>query len=351
MAKKKQDNKVEDEEDIDSVDSNENEDDDEDDDDEDSDTDEDAAKKEDSFEGEDDEQSDDDDDEAAAKKAQQEELEEKRARRRREKKMRRERDKRERMQLQNTIITMATEIKNLKDGHGEVNKKFEGLTNQQIDSEISELGKIYNQAQAVMEAAIADGDGKRFTQAKALSDKVWARYTFLEARKGQRPKSTSDDSHEKSDRNASQREESSADGSSEGGVQLGSEGKRYGIAFIKKNRSWYDPNGNNRDSKILITIDKDLYDEGYDPETKEYWDELEARGKEVLPHRFKGVTGAKPKPKSIVGGGGNDSSLSGSAEKTLPKEFVQTLKVAGYWEDPAKRKAAIKDFYKNRKGA
>jgi hypothetical protein len=237
---------------------------------------------------------------------------------------------------------MADEIKKLKDGQGEVGKKFEGLSKAQIDGEISELGKIYNQANAAMEAAVAEGDGKRFTQAKAISDKAWARYTFLETQKRQAPV-------EKQEREVV-RETSSDEASSDQGVQLGKEGKRLGLAFVNKNKSWYSPEGDNRDSKVVLTIDADLYREGYDPESKEYWDELEDRCKEYLPHRFKVAT--KPnKPKSIVGGSGNENSLSGGAEKSLPKEFVQTLKAAGYWDDAVKRKAAIKNYYSNKKGA
>lgn len=293
----------------------------------------------------------DDEDSEERKEEVDQEREAIRERRRREKKMKRERDRRERKQMQDTILLMAQEIKNLKDGHSEVDKKFQGLTTAQIDGEISELGKIYNQAQAVMEAAIAEGDGKKFTQAKAISDKAWARYTFLEAQKQQRQSSsTTGDKQKESSRDSSSRDsDSSADAVSEG-VSLGKDGKRYGIAFVNKHKSWYDPSGSNRESKIVLTIDADLYNEGYDPETKEYWDELEDRCKEHLPHRFK-ANGTKPKPKSIVGGSGNDNSPQGNSEKSLPKEFVQTLKAAGYWEDPVKRKAAVKNYYANKRGA
>ena len=351
MAKKKTEHEIEDEledKDLENQDADDENDDEEDEGEEGKDSEKkDSEDEDDSSVGE---EEDEDDPEAAKKKEADAEREAIRERRRREKKMKRERDRRERTQLQNTIIMMADEIKKLKDGQGEVGKKFEGLTQAQIEGEIGELSKIYNQAQAAMEVAIAEGDGKKFTQAKAISDKAWARYTFLEAQKRQRPDPTTDDKQDKSARGSSRQESSdSADDASEG-VQLGKDGKRYGIAFVTENKSWYDPNGGNRDSKIVLAIDADLYNEGYDPETKEYWDELKDRCKEYLPHRFK-AAGTKPKPKSPVGGSGNDHSPSGGAEKSLPKEFVQTLKAAGYWDDPVKRKAAIKNYYANKKGA
>lgn len=354
MAKKKSEHEIDDEIDDNELEDQETDDQDDDDDEEGKAEGEEGADKKDGTEdgasAEEGEEDEDDPEGSAKKKAEQEELEEKRARRRREKKMKRERERRERMQLQNTIVLMADEIKKLKDGHGEVHKKFEGLTTQQIDGEIAELGKIYNQAQAAMEAAINDGDGAKFAKAKQISDKAWARYTFLEAQKQQRPNKTTQDDKQTEDRGSSRREaDDSADAASEG-VQLGKEGKRYGIAFVTRHKSWYDPNGGNRDSKIVLAIDADLYNEGYDPEDKDYWEELESRCKEYLPHRFKGQAPGK-KPKSPVGGSGNDSSPTGNAEKTLPKEFIQTLKAAGYWDDPVKRKAAIKNYYANKKGA
>lgn len=355
MAKKKIEHEIDDELEDNELDDQETDDEDEDDDDEEEDgkLEEDSDRKDSTEDGASSEEGEEDDDPEASskKKAEQEELKEKRARRRREKKMRRERQRRERMQLQNTIVLMADQIKKLKDGQGDVHKKFEGLTTKHIDGEIAELGKLYNQAQAAMESAINDGDGSKFAKAKQISDKAWARYTFLEAQKQQRPTKATQDDKQIEDRESSRLEiNNSADAASEG-VQLGKEGKRYGIAFVTRHKSWYDPSGGNRDSKIVLAIDADLYNEGYDPEDKDYWEELESRCKEYLPHHFKRQNIAGKKPKSPVGGSGNDSSHSGNPEKTLPKEFIQTLKAAGYWEDGAKRKLAIKNYYANKKGA
>lgn len=308
------------------------------------------VKEKEESDSEDDGSEAEEEDSSEEEKAKQEALEEKRARRRREKKLKRERERRERAQLENVVVAMAEEIKKLKDGQGEVGKKFEGFNAEKIASEISELAKIYKKAERAMEEAISDGDGAKFAQAKQISDKAWARYTFLEAQKRQRPTPTSDDKQDTEKHSARNDSAGSADDASEG-IKLGKDGKRYGIAFVNKHKSWYSPNGDNRDSKVVLAIDTDLYNEGYDPESKEYWEELEDRCKEYLPHRFKSVDAKRAKPKSTVGGGAGDHSPAGGAEKSLPKEFVQTLKAAGYWDDAEKRKAAIKNYYSNRKGA
>ena len=76
---------------------------------------------------------------------------------------------------------------------------------------------------------------------------------------------------------------------------------------------------------------------------------LKERAKERLPHRFKNQrTGSKPKV--TTGGSGRDGGGSGiHIEKNLPKEFVNALKQAGHWDEPAKKKAAIADFLANKK--
>ena len=46
---------------------------------------------------------------------------------------------------------------------------------------------------------------------------------------------------------------------------------------------WYDPNGRNEESQIAQMLDKRLTEEGFDPTTEDYWDELDARMRRYLP--------------------------------------------------------------------
>ena len=46
---------------------------------------------------------------------------------------------------------------------------------------------------------------------------------------------------------------------------------------------WYDPQGRNEESQIAQIIDKKLTEEGFDPSSHEYWDELDARVKKYVP--------------------------------------------------------------------
>lgn len=109
--------------------------------------------------------------------------------------------------------------------------------------------------------------------------------------------------------------------------------------------SWYDPTARDQDSRIAMTIDQRLAEEGWDPTTKEYWQELDNRVKKYLPHRTNSAKLPSTKPKSVVTGSGRESG--GTATKgsyKLSAERVQALKDAGIWDDPKQRADAIKRF-------
>lgn len=123
-------------------------------------------------------------------------------------------------------------------------------------------------------------------------------------------------------------------------------------AFMR-DHSWYKPDGNDMDTKITRTIDDSLAEEGWDPKTPEYWEELRARIKKVLPHRVAGgkvATTDTPAPagkqlKSVVSGNGGESQApSSKGTFSLSAERVSALKEAGMWNDPKQRADAIKRF-------
>jgi hypothetical protein len=117
--------------------------------------------------------------------------------------------------------------------------------------------------------------------------------------------------------------------------------------WLKSNR-WYDPSGKDTDSRIAKIIDNDLAGEGWDPADPEYWDELDNRLKERLPHRYAGKTGGTERNRRTgTSSGRSDTSGSPAAAKntfTLSRDRVQALKDAGMWDDPQKRARAIRNY-------
>jgi hypothetical protein len=114
--------------------------------------------------------------------------------------------------------------------------------------------------------------------------------------------------------------------------------------WLNSNR-WYDPSGKDTDSRIAKVVDNALASEGWDPSDPEYWDELDNRLKERLPHRYTGKTGGDRNRRSGTSSGRTD--VSGSSIKntfTLSRDRVQALKDAGMWDDPSKRAKAIRSY-------
>lgn len=116
--------------------------------------------------------------------------------------------------------------------------------------------------------------------------------------------------------------------------------------WMKRN-SWYDPTARDQDSRIVMMLDQNLGQEGWDPTTPEYWSELDNRVKKYLPHRANQGKMTNTKPKSVVAGSGRESASSSSKVSStyrLSAERVQALKEAGLWDDPKKRAEAVKRF-------
>lgn len=114
--------------------------------------------------------------------------------------------------------------------------------------------------------------------------------------------------------------------------------------WMSRNK-WYDATAKDPDSQIAMTIDQQLAREGWDPTTKEYWQELDLRVKKYLPHRVNSGKISGVKPRSVVTGSGREAS-GGSTQGTykLSADRVQALKDAGIWDDPKQRAEAVKRF-------
>lgn len=281
-----------------------------------------------------------DDPDSDAKSAKEAEIEAKRERRRREKKMRNDKRRLKEDRRDQLLADALKKIKALEEGGVEIYKNQQENTLANIDNEINDLGRVYRNAQDAEAKAIDAGDGAAAIKAREIANKAIARYNQLDGQKKViKSKTETDTPFTKTDivdntRSGNDNEYSATT-------------VNHGKQWMLKNKAWYD--GKNRDSKLVLTLDRELVEEGYNPDEKEYWDELTDRAKEVLPHRFKSAS----RPKSIVGGSERDggSPNRSEAKVTLPKEFMANLNRA-YGDDQVKRKAAIKDYLaQQRKGA
>jgi hypothetical protein len=117
-----------------------------------------------------------------------------------------------------------------------------------------------------------------------------------------------------------------------------------------ENNQWYDPNGKDPDSKVALTIDQAMAEEGWNPKTPQYWEELDNRLQKYLPHRYTGDANERPtqkRPRNFVTGSGRESASSSAIGKNqfaLTREQVSAMKDAGMWDDPDKRAKMIRRY-------
>ena len=122
----------------------------------------------------------------------------------------------------------------------------------------------------------------------------------------------------------------------------------YAKEFMAEN-PWYDSQGRDEDSAIVIAIDQSLSKDGFNSQTEEYWDELRKRTARRLPEKFKNQgQQAKeertPRGGPAVGSGREHAPASTRKEIYLSPERKQALIEAGVWEDPVLRMKYAKRY-------
>jgi hypothetical protein len=144
--------------------------------------------------------------------------------------------------------------------------------------------------------------------------------------------------------------------------------QRYAQAFVNDHADWYDPKLSNPESKIAERLSSVLDAEGdYDPDTKEYWDELNrrVRAHPKLAHLFDDddpgtdpdetvqveepapVRRAAPAAPARPANGGPKLTVGGRerplkrGEVRVPRELKENMIEAGQWDDPKVRARVI----------
>ena len=114
---------------------------------------------------------------------------------------------------------------------------------------------------------------------------------------------------------------------------------------------WYKPDAKDLDSKIAKQVDEALMGEGWDPTSEDYWEELDNRLQQYLPHRYnrradENSSSSRSRPRSMVTSSGRESPASAGGRNTftLSAEQVRAMKDAGFWDDPEKRARMIKRY-------
>ena len=127
----------------------------------------------------------------------------------------------------------------------------------------------------------------------------------------------------------------------------------YAKEFMQENK-WYDPQGRDEDSAIVLAIDQSMNRDGFDPRSEDYWVELRRRAAKRLPERFGSARADKGERASAaprearggpaVGSGREHAPASTRKEVYISPERKQALIEAGVWDDPVLRMKYVKRY-------
>jgi hypothetical protein len=110
---------------------------------------------------------------------------------------------------------------------------------------------------------------------------------------------------------------------------------------------WYDPTGRDRDSAVTKAIDNELAGEGFDPSSRDYWEELTARVADAF-----GEGEKKPKRRAPPTGRTREHApTSTKKEIYVTPERKAAMVEAGVWDDVAKRNRILKAYQEQDRGS
>ena len=127
--------------------------------------------------------------------------------------------------------------------------------------------------------------------------------------------------------------------------------KRNAQEWMRRN-SWYNPGGNDTDTRGAKKMDELMAAQGWDPTDPDYWDELDSRLQKELPHRYNDGNDEDSRnvrrPRNVVGSSGREASAayggSNRSQFVLSPDRVKAMKEAGAWDNPERKAKMIKQF-------
>jgi hypothetical protein len=271
----------------------------------------------------------------------QEDPEDKKDRRRSENKTRRQRQKEARDRSDRELNFLRTRNADLEQRFSkfeqETDARIAGSEIHSIDQGISKARADLALANQVIEQAVAANDGKNLAEALDHRDTIRDNMRDLEQAKNYLSQPARRPQVEPKD--------------------LDPRHVAHAQQFMIDN-DWWDPAGRDQDSAKVLQIDRSLVQEGFDPTTKDYWDELRARSADALPSRYDSRSGNRG------GEGAGDQSngqgkprnrgpqfRTGGRERPLRKNEVyispdrkEAMIEAGVWDDPVLRNKYLKSY-------
>jgi hypothetical protein len=108
---------------------------------------------------------------------------------------------------------------------------------------------------------------------------------------------------------------------------------------------WYDPQARDRDSAVTKAIDAELAREGYNPASRDYWEERTARVAEAIGDDAPAQAPAEKKRRGPpTGNTRQHAPTSTKKEIYVTPDRKQAMIEAGVWDDPVLRQRYLKAY-------
>jgi hypothetical protein len=190
-----------------------------------------------------------------------------------------------------------------------------------FDAQIRNANQDVELAEKVIAKAVEAGNGEDVTQAMRYRDQAMQRAQQLAWQKQQA-------AQQKPQQN-----------------QIDDMTMSHAKEFLEEN-SWYDSQGRDEESAIVLAVDQAMAKEGFDPRTEDYWIELRRRAAKRLPDRFEKNATQKREARGgpAVGSGREHAPASTRREIYLSPDRKEALVDAGVWDDPILRMKYVKRY-------
>lgn len=280
-------------------------------------------------------------------------------RRKRNRESRRQRKARHR-QLWDENRTLKTMNEGLQKALGEVNTRLNKIEQgseedygHKIDRSLAGAERAMEQTKAELKRAIDAQDGDAIVRANEAMAQITVDRKEFEGMKARYEEKRAAATKTKDVDDAdTRRGKGDADPQA---VELQKTVLRNAGIFARRN-SWYEHDSDDDDSETVRELDAEVARDGYNPATKDYWEELESRLKDKLPHRYKANGGKKngkgddddedDKDRTIITAGSGRGVRDKSNAYRLSKDRVDAIKEAGLWDDPKERAKMIESYKK-----
>lgn len=224
------------------------------------------------------------------------------------------------------IAAQQQQLEQLNRRMSEVDGRLSGINQAELQKAYNDTTAAFAQAERDHAAAFSEGDGARATQAMRVMYEAQRRIEQIETINQQIQQPTRQPA----------------------APQVDTLVVTKATAWARRN-SWYDASGKDADSEVAKAISGALANEGYDPKSDDFWDELDERLEKYIPERIaaheeeesEAPVRARKRTAPPVGGGSNRGDIRGKKAISLPTSYINTLKANGIWDDPKRRNKVL----------